>query len=99
MNNMVALKITSVLVGVGGPDQIERLAKGLVPPSERRVDDILAVARDSHEPATRAVSDGLGEDLARAELLVWQRQLFSIVNFLLYVRNQSYISGICEAYG
>lgn len=61
----------SVVVAVlfAGPDKVQGTAEALLPPRQRGVDDVLAVARDGHEAAIGRVLQGLRVDLALAKVL------------------------------
>ena len=67
-----------VLARVERPHKVERIAKRLLAPRERGVDDVLAVAGDDGEAAVRVVDETLRVDLADVELLRREHEALAV---------------------
>lgn len=59
----------SVLVRIHGPHKLQSASEALVTPSQRSVDDVLAVSANDNETTVGAVNQGLRVDFAAAKLL------------------------------
>ena len=68
-----------VNVRVLAPDKLQRAAKGLVPPGQGCVDDVLAVPAHRHKAAVGVVGQRLGVQVTRAQVLDGKRQPLSIL--------------------
>ena len=68
---------------VRGPPEVERGAEALVPPRQRGVDDVLAVAAHGDEPAVGAVHQRLRVQVARPEVLHRERQTLAVLRLVL----------------
>lgn len=67
-----------VRVILAAPGKVERGAESFVPPGERSVDDVLAIAADGNETSIRRVLKRAGVDFARSQVLGWQRERLAV---------------------
>ena len=68
-----------VNIGVLAPDKLQRAAKGLVPPGQGCVDNVLAIPAHRHKAAIGVVGQRLGVQVTRPQVLDGERQPLSIL--------------------
>ena len=76
-----------LLVRIQGPDKLQTTSEALVSPSERRINDILAVTTDNNKPSVGAVLEGLWVHFTAAEVLGRVSNTLAILRVIAYSMN------------
>lgn len=72
----------TIATSLVAPHKLEALAKRLWPPGEGSVDYVFPLGNDSDELTIRVVLHLLHDIFGSTKILAWQKDLFSIHNFL-----------------